>query len=89
MLSDGCAAQFRSPFVFQLLANYHRDLQLEWNYNEAHCGKGNMDGIGGTIKNVVFRQVKSAVIINSSEEFSVAANKFEPSIATLFQKEKD
>ena len=30
-----------------------------------------------------------AVIINSSEEFSVAANKFEPSIATLFQKEKD
>ena len=30
-----------------------------------------------------------AVIINSSEEFSVAANKFEPSIVTLFQKEKD
>ena len=30
-----------------------------------------------------------AVIINSSEEFSVAANKFEPSIVTLLQKEKD
>ena len=29
------------------------------------------------------------VIINSAEEFSVAANKFVPSIATLFQKEKD
>ena len=48
------------------------------------------DGIGGTIKNVVFRQVKSGrVIINSAEEFSVAANKFVPLIATLFQKEKD
>ena len=90
MWSDGFAAQFRSRFVFKLLANYRRDLQLEWNYNEAHHGKGPMDGIGGTMKNVVFRQVKSGrVIINSDEEFSVAANKFVPSIATLFQKEKD
>ena len=49
-----------------------------------------MDGIRGTIKNVVFRQVKSSrVIINSAEEFSVAANKCVPSVATLFQKHKD
>ena len=90
MWIDGCATQFRSRFVFKLHANYRRDLQLEWNYNETHHGKGPMDGIGGTIKNVVFRQVKSGrVIINSAEEFSVAANKFVPSIATLFQKEKD
>ena len=90
MWSDGCAAQLRSRFIFKLLANYPRDLQLEWNYNEAHHGKGSMDDIGGTIKNVVFSQVKSGrVIINSAEEFSVAANKFVPSIATLFQKEKD
>ena len=73
--SDGCAAQFRSHFVFKLLVNFCRDLQLEWNYNQAHHGKGPLDGIGETIKNVVFRQVKSSrVIINSAEEFSVAAN---------------
>ena len=49
-----------------------------------------MEGIRGTAKNVVFRQVKSdRVIINSAEEFSVAANNFVVSIATLFQKEKD
>ena len=48
-----------------------------------------MDGIEGTIKNVIFRQVKfGRVIINPAEEFGVAANKFVPSIATLFQKEK-
>ena len=52
MWSDGCAAQFRSRFVFKLLANYRRNLQLEWNYNEAHHSKAPMDGIGGTIKNV-------------------------------------
>ena len=49
-----------------------------------------MDGIGGKIKNVVSRQVKSArVILYSAEEFSVTASKFVPSIAMLFQKEKD
>ena len=73
-----------------LSLRYRRDLQLEWNYNEAHHGRGPMDGIGRTIKNVIFRQVKfGRVIINSAEEFSVAVNKFVSSIATLFQKEKD
>ena len=55
MWSDGCAAQLRSRFVFKLLASCHRYLQLGWDYNEAHHGNGAMDGIGGTIKNVVFR----------------------------------
>ena len=87
--SDGCVTQFRSRFIFKLLANYRRDVQLGWSYNETHHGKDPMDGIERTIKNVVFGQVKSGrVIINSAEEFSVAANKFVPSIATLFQKEK-
>ena len=68
MWSDGCTAQFRSRFVFKLLANSRRDLQLEWNYNDAHHCKGPLDGIGGTIKNVAFKQVKSGrVIINSAE----------------------
>ena len=45
MWNDGCAAQFRSRLVFKVLANYRRDLQLDWNYNKAlHC-KGPMDGI--------------------------------------------
>ena len=85
--SDGCAAQFRSRFVFKLISTYHLDLQISWHYNEAHHGKGPMDGIGGTLKNVVFRQVMSGkIIINSAEEFCKAANQFCPSITTLFQK---
>ena len=43
----------------------------------------------GNKKNVVFIQMKSGrVIINSAEEFSVAANKFVSSTVTLFQKKK-
>ena len=85
---DGCAAQFRSRFVFKLLADYRPDIQVEWNYNEAHHGKGPMDGIGGTVKNVVYRQVKSGnVTINSVEKFFDAVNRFVPTITTLSQKE--
>ena len=47
-----------------------------------------MDGIGGTTKNVAFRQVKSRkVVINSPIEFCGAANKFVLSIKCLYQPE--
>ena len=46
-----------------------------------------MGGIGSTIKNVVFCQVKlGQIIINSAEDFCKAANQFCPSITTMFQK---
>ena len=39
-----------------------------------------MDGIGGTIQNVVFKVNSGRVVINSAEKFIVAANNFVPSI---------
>ena len=30
-----------------------------WSYNERHHGKGPMDGVAGTVKNVIFSEVKS------------------------------
>ena len=63
---------------------------MSWFYNEAHHGKGPMDGIGGTVKNVVYRQVKSErVTINSVRDFFNAANRFVPSITSLYQEESD
>ena len=72
---------------FKLISTWRPDLLIDWHYNEAHHGKGSMDGIGAAIKNVVFRQVKSGqIIINLAEDFCKAANQFYPSITTLFQK---
>jgi len=68
--SDGMGAQFRSRFVFKLLSTIHHAIDLEWHYNEAHHGKGPMDGVGGTIKNLDFRAVKSGkVLVRDPEEF--------------------
>ena len=86
--SDGCSSQIWSRFMFKLLSCYPPEHLLEWNYNEAYHRKGPMDGIEGTIKNVVFRQVQSRkVVINSPIEFCEAANKFVPSIKCLYQSE--
>ena len=73
-------AQFRSRFVFMLLSTMDQTFDLEWHYNEAHHGKGPMDGVGGTIKNLVFRGVKSGkVFVRNPKEFVKAANEIVPS----------
>ena len=68
--SDGCAGQFRSRFVFSLLSQFAIGHTLFWYYNERHHGKGPMDGIGGTIKHRVFRDVKSEKVNIRNAEHS-------------------
>ena len=84
--SDGCAAQFRSRFVFRLLtSDFFDNAELTWGYNEKSHGKGPMDGVGGTVKNVVFRKVKSGLItISTPFEFHEAVQKFVPSINSIY-----
>lgn len=83
--SDGCAGQFRSRFVFSLLSQFAIEHTLFWHYNERHHGKGPMDGIGGTIKHRVFRDVKSGkVIIRDAEHFSSYANSILNGITSLY-----
>lgn len=52
--SDGCGSQFRSQFVFQSLCFYPANVNLSWDYGEAHHFKGPHDGIGGSLKQKVY-----------------------------------
>ena len=61
--SDGMGAQFQSRFVFQLLETMFLNKSLCWFYNERHHGKVPMGDVSGTIKNVIFRKVKSGKIV--------------------------
>lgn len=68
--SDGCASQFRSQYCFALLCLYDANLNITWHYFESNHGKGCIDGIGGTIKRLVYRDVLSnKVIITSASHF--------------------
>ena len=88
--SDGCASQFRSRYVFMLLTYFKKDKNITWHYNERHHGKGPMDGIGGSLKNIVFRAVKSGkVVISTPEEFALYPDKAIAGISSLYLPESD
>ena len=84
--SDGCAAQFRSRFVFRLLTDRVSDgIKLSWFYNEKIHGKGPMDGVDGTAKNVVFRKAKSGFLtIDSPFEFYQSVKNYVPAIKCVY-----
>ena len=72
------------------LTHLHPTKQIEWNYNEAHHGRELMDGIGGTIKNKVFQEVKSGkIVVTSSEDFSRHASKVVELVTTLYLPKKE
>ena len=89
--SDGMGAHFRSRFIFPLLTGtMFLNKSLCWFYNDKHHGKVPMDDVGGTIKNVIFRKVKSGqIVVHTPKELSDAAMKFLPSIITVYLPKSD
>ena len=83
--SDGCASQFKSRYVFLDLTKLHRDIDIEWNYFESNHGKEAVDGIGGCVKQKVFKHVKAfKVVLSTAEEFSKYANEVVAGIEVLY-----
>ena len=66
IVSDEYASQFRSRYVFSLFTNIHPDITIEWHHNKVHHWKGPMDGIGGTVKNLVYHRLLSGVVVINS-----------------------
>ena len=83
--SDGWAGQFRSRYAFALVSQTDSKLEVNWYYSERHHGKGPMDGIGGTIKNKVFRDVMSnKCLIKNAKDFAEYANKTINGITSIY-----
>ena len=89
--SDGMGAQFRSKFIFQLLAEtMFLNKSLCWFYSERHHGRVSMNAVGRTTKNVIFQKVKSGqIVVHTHKEFSDAAMKFVPSIISVYLPKLD
>ena len=71
--------------LFSFLSHFHLEKEIEWNFYEAHHGKGPMDGVGGTVKNKVFREAKSGCLtITSPKEFSNASERLVSKIVSIY-----
>ena len=78
------SSHFSSRFVFHFLIKTQLEKNITWHYSERGCGKGPMDGIGGTVKNLVFKKVKSGhCIIDTPLQFAQHANETCESITSL------
>ena len=84
--SDGMSTQYRSRFIFQLLAGtLFLNKSLCWFYNEGHHDKVSMDDVRGAIKNVIYRKLKPGqIVVHTPKEFSDSAMEFVISIITAY-----
>ena len=72
------------------MTHFDKSVQLEWHYNKVHCGKGPLDGVGETIKRVVFGFVKSnKIMINRAEEFGAEGSKAASSTQPIYLSQDD
>ena len=69
IFSDGVAAQFKQRFLFANLTLLSNDLNVNllWNFFSSGHERGAVDGVGGTVKRLVWRDViaKQCVIRNA------------------------
>ena len=69
--SDGAASQFKQRFHFRNLieiADEHKIL-LSWNFFATSHGKGVVDGIGGTVKRLVWSAILAGETCRSADDF--------------------
>ena len=74
---DGCTAQFRSRFTFRSMTICPNDLELSWDYSEAHHFNNPHGGRGETVKRKVYQDVTaSKVIIRDAKHSLVMLTQF-------------
>ena len=78
--SDGPSSQFKNRFMYHYLSalrENHGLPSLSWNFFAASHGKSSVDGVGGTLKRIVWNRVRARTeIVRNSKEFFEAAKKY-------------
>ena len=76
IFSDGPSSQFKNKYV----AHFFRELNkmfpdMKWHYFATSHGKGAVDGIGGSVKRVVWKAVSTRkIVVNDAKSFAKAAS---------------
>ena len=88
--SDRCASQIRIQYAFYFLNLYDKTSCLSWNFFEVNHGKGAADGVGGTVKHRVYREVLAGrLVIEGPEDFATNADRLLDSIDVIYVAEMD
>ena len=68
---DSAASQFKNRYRLQHLTMIMdiNDLEISWNYFASSHGKGVVDGVGGTLKRLVWMEIMTGARCSSAQEF--------------------
>ena len=71
LVTDSPSSQYRNRYACQMLkrASHLFGIRITWNWLEAGHGKGPCDGVGGALKGLADRTVKSCGSIQTVDEF--------------------
>ncbi|CAF2625344.1 unnamed protein product [Rotaria sp. Silwood2] len=72
VFSDGAAQQFKQKFLFRNLCRLFETFD-SWHFFATSHGKGVVDGIGGSIKRLVYRSILSGQKCTSAADFITIA----------------
>ena len=87
VFSDGPCSQFKQWYLFSNLHLLEQEykIKLRWNFFATYHGKGVVDGIGGTIKRTVWRNVKAGkVFVATAQEYADVATLLIPNVHIKF-----
>ena len=84
--SDGAASQFKQKFLFANLTFFSEIYQCgtSWHFFATSHGKGVVDGIGGTVKRVVWKECMTGKVIDNAQDFVKFASEKCPNINVIF-----
>ena len=93
VFSDGAASQFKQRFLFSNLHKLQDDFELDelrWHYFATSHGKGIVDGLGGTVKRSVWREIRSGRCYarTAFDFFEIADNRCPGVSVTYISKEE-
>ena len=75
VFSDGPSSQFKNKYIANFIHILNKIGPIQWNYFATSHGKGVVDGIGGTIKRMVWNAVMSrkAAVVDAQSFVEVAS----------------
>lgn len=91
IFSDGQSSQFKNKYIVSILSKLANIVQVQWNYFATSHGKGVVDGIGGTIKRLVWNASQSRRVspVTDAKSFHEVATKLNSSVSVRLMEKKE
>lgn len=90
IFSDGPSSQFKNKYIVSILPTLDKIVHVQWNYFATSHGKGAVDGIGGTLKRLVWNAVSSRKVpaVTDARSFYNVASVLNSAVAVSLIEKK-